>query len=228
MITFEISSCASFITLPPPGKEGYFLRFDSSVFCDYPNKEFKSVCLLKIDSPGLFHFYKDSHSSTLLIKPRIQLPSHVLSLNEIVLITLIPKWLPVISQWIPYFRALSKSGYNMVHFAPLLTRGISNSPYALYDQLAISDDLFDKRSISDENEKELILSAMLNKVWNDFGIISVTDIVWNHTACNSEWLQVHPEAGYNLKNSGHLRSAYELDEKLMVFSEGLANGGSFL
>lgn len=52
----------------------------------------------------------------------------------------------------------------------------------------------------------------------------MTDIVWNHTACNSEWLQDHPEAGYNLKNSPHLRPAFELDDRLLNFSQELIDG----
>jgi glycogen debranching enzyme len=30
----------------------------------------------------------------------------------------------------------------MIHFAPLSVRGISDSPYAIYDQLSFSPDLF--------------------------------------------------------------------------------------
>lgn len=99
----------------------------------------------------------------------------------------------------------------MVHFAPVNARGISNSPYAIFDQLQLSDDLFvplhnqlhSSTSSSSttapvkypsEQEKEVILKDMLSKIWHIHGIISVTDVVWNHTACNSQWLEEHPES----------------------------------
>jgi glycogen debranching enzyme len=118
----------------------------------------------------------------------------------------------------PYFNAFSQTGYNMIHFAPLNTRGSSNSPYSIYDQLSLSDDLFDSKLLTKE-EKELELKTVLEHMFETCGLLSVTDVVWNHTACNSFWLQEHPESGYNLKNSPHLRSANELDEAILSFSE---------
>ncbi|KAJ3227740.1 hypothetical protein HK099_000413 [Clydaea vesicula] len=169
---------------------------------------------------------------------------NLLPMDGINLLTVIPKWLPIIPKWESYFKSISETGYNMVHFAPLSTRGESNSPYAIFDQLALSDDLFDQHALkkviaeaeknknSDsvvennllEAEKEKVLGDMLNIIWKKHGVVCCTDIVWNHTACNSDFLQDHPEAGYNLKNSPHLRSAYELDDKLLEFSEKLLDG----
>lgn len=66
------------------------------------------------------------------------------------------------------------------------------------------------------------MTAMMEK---DFGLLSLTDVVWNHTAENSDWLQDHPEAGYNLYNSPHLISAYQLDSALIEFSSNLRHLG---
>jgi len=52
----------------------------------------------------------------------------------------------------------------------------------------------------------------------------MTDVVLNHTANNTPWLVEHPEAGYNLENSPHLRPAFDVDEALLTFSDDIYNG----
>jgi glycogen debranching enzyme len=73
----------------------------------------------------------------------------------------------------------------------------------------------------DEQAKFERLRQELERIDDELGLLSITDIVWNHTANNTAWLQEHPEAGYNLHNSPHLRPAFELDEALMEFSRQL-------
>jgi glycogen debranching enzyme len=79
--------------------------------------------------------------------------------------------MPFINRWPAFFRNFSETGYNMVHFAPVNTRGISNSPYAIYNQLSISDDLFEEKY--SEEEKDLQLAAMIKSIRNSFSILSV-------------------------------------------------------
>lgn len=50
------------------------------------------------------------------------------------------------------------------------------------------------------------------------GILSICDIVLNHTADNSPWLKNHPEASFNEINNPKLKSAILLDECISKFS----------
>ncbi|KAL7749490.1 bifunctional 4-alpha-glucanotransferase/amylo-alpha-1,6-glucosidase [Sorochytrium milnesiophthora] len=143
----------------------------------------------------------------------------LLPLDGIALQTFVPKWLGPLSEWDRHFKVCQQLGFNMVHFVPLQKRGSSGSPYSIYDQLAFSDDLFTPSTPDADREQQL--QKQLLKMEQDYGILSMTDVVWNHTACNCEWLKDHPEAGYNMVNSPHLRPAFELDEALLQFSRDL-------
>ncbi|CAG8719374.1 12060_t:CDS:2, partial [Funneliformis caledonium] len=153
-------------------------------------------------------------------------PAVALPLDGIVIQSVLPKLLGKLSEWDPHIKAISDLGYNMIHFVPMQMRGLSNSPYSIFDQLSFSNDLFEPEDLlKDPNERIEIVQNTIKKIEQEYGILSVTDIVWNHTACNSSWLEEHPEAGYNLINSPHLTPAYELDASLLEFSSNLANLG---
>lgn len=102
----------------------------------------------------------------------------------------------------------------MVHFTPLLQRGSSNSPYSIYDQLA-----FDTSSFPNG---ESDVAALVAKMESKFDLMGLTDVVWNHTANNSKWLETHPESGYNLETAPWLEAAEVLDTKLLDFGSQLA------
>lgn len=109
--------------------------------------------------------------------------------------------------WEKHLAGISERGYNMVHFTPLQVRGESNSPYSLYDQLS-----WDPVSFPDgENDVQKLVESLERK----HSLLSLTDIVLNHTANNTDWLQEHPDAGYNLTTAPWLESAYLLDTKLL-------------
>lgn len=124
---------------------------------------------------------------------------------------------PIQTNWESFYAEVKSLDYNMIHFTPIQQRGLSNSPYSIKDQLKLSDDLFVKRNTQETEQLESSLKVMNEK----YGIFGMIDVIWNHTACDSEWLKDHPEAGYNLQNSPHLKVAYELDESILSFSSSL-------
>ena len=68
------------------------------------------------------------------------------------------------------------------------------------------------------------VQQLVTTMQNEWGILSLTDLVFNHTANESPWIQKHPECSYNLINSPHLKPAYLLDRTLWHFSNEVAQG----
>ena len=119
--------------------------------------------------------------------------------------------------WDKHLKGIGQRGYNMVHFTPLSERGISNSPYSIYDQLCFDHLCFPK------GEEDV--AKMVGVMENEYGLLSMIDVVWNHTANNSKWLEEHPESGYNIDTAPWLESALELDTALLDFGNKLENFG---
>ncbi|KJZ72119.1 hypothetical protein HIM_08492 [Hirsutella minnesotensis 3608] len=152
------------------------------------------------------------------VAPRLRLDGRPLPLPALSMFSVIGKLMGKYpSDWERHLRGISNRGYNMVHFTPLQVRGQSNSPFSLYDQLAWDPACFPG---GEGDVKQLVESMERNH-----SLLSLTDIVLNHTANNTKWLQEHPEAGYTLSTAPWLESAYLLDTELLDLSKRLESLG---
>lgn len=152
------------------------------------------------------------------VSPRLSLQGSPLPINALSICSTISKLMGKnATEWDKHLRGMGQRGYNMVHFTPLMMRGSSNSPYSLYDMLAFDTTAFPN------GEKDV--AVMIDKMEKEFGLLGLTDVVLNHTADNSLWLQSHPEAGYNVETAPWLEAAEELDLALLEFSNNLASFG---
>jgi glycogen debranching enzyme len=115
--------------------------------------------------------------------------------DGLVIQSVIAKWMGTIDQWDKHLNVTRDRGYNMLHFTPLQQRGESGSPYSIFDQMAFDDELFKNGKKMSVEAKQKGVKELLARIRKQWGILSLTDVVWNHTANNSEWLQDHPESG---------------------------------
>lgn len=150
-----------------------------------------------------------------------------LALDGIVLQTLISKWAGPLSEWDVHLDSARDAGYNMMHFPPLNVRGASNSPYSIGDQHDLSHDLYPKQLQGPKQKAERVeqLKTVLQDMKSKHGMLSMSDVVWNHTAHNSEWLNDHPDAAYSPANSPHLQPADELEKALFDLNGRLQEYG---
>lgn len=58
------------------------------------------------------------------------------------------------------------------------------------------------------------MDEIIKKIRNAWGCASICDIVLNHTANESEWIQEYPEASYSCYTCPYLRPAFLLDALL--------------
>nr|POE51750.1 glycogen debranching enzyme [Quercus suber] len=241
-IRFEIDGTSSicrqgslWVNIPGKGE-----HFDRRTYREFKLKpSFNEI--LKIDVPvhiaGAFSFYCSytplppfsttkteapqpikSPEYFIDVSPSLHVQKQRVPLDSISIISLLSKFMGQYPHdWNNHLHGISERGYNMVHFTPLMVRGDSNSPYSIYDQHTFDPNVFPNG--------EQDIQEMTAKMENDYGLLGLTDVVWNHTANNSRWLEEHPECGYNISTAPHLRPAYELDSAFLKFSSNLANLG---
>lgn len=113
-----------------------------------------------------------------------------LPLDGLSILTVVSKWMGPIGEWEKHFEEASQRGYTMLHWTPLQERGESGSPYSVKDQLR-----YDPSIGGDASKVEGVLKIAKEK----YGLLSLTDVVLNHTANDSPWLVNHPEAGTSIR-----------------------------
>uniref|UniRef100_A0A8D2KBD5 Glycogen debranching enzyme n=1 Tax=Urocitellus parryii TaxID=9999 RepID=A0A8D2KBD5_UROPR len=184
-------------------------------------------CKLNLQQSGSFQYYflqgnEKSGGGYIVVDPVLRVGSddHVLPLDCVTLQTFLAKCLGPLDEWEDRLRVAKESGYNMIHFTPLQTLGLSRSCYSLADQLELNPDF------SRPNKKYTWhdVGQVVEKLKKEWNILCITDVVYNHTAANSKWIQEHPESAYNLVNSPHLKPAWVLDRALWHFSCDVAEG----
>ena len=146
--------------------------------------------------------------------------------KELSICTVLSRSLGPLERWPSVLESLASQGYNAIHFTPIQHYGQSFSHYSLADQTQISDYFF-KAGVSgqaagsdaaaselsseimakgsspagtqlDRDAKFERVKQVMATVRQQHELFSVIDIVLNHTANNSEWIQEHPEVCYNV------------------------------
>lgn len=144
--------------------------------------------------------------------------------ESLVIQTLIPKFMGPLSSWRGIIKHASDVGYNAIHFCPFQSRGASNSPYSIHNQLELSDDLFtpEENTKLSQDEKWPLFCHFMKQLSHEFPSMKfISDIVWNHTSFDSSWLSEHPECGYSPDLLPHLKPAVLLDVAIRRFHEDL-------
>ncbi|XP_041659129.1 glycogen debranching enzyme isoform X1 [Cheilinus undulatus] len=185
-------------------------------------------CSLDLQVAGSYEYYfgygeaERSGSGYIVVDPvlRVGADQHVLPLDCITIQTYLSKCLGHLDDWPDRLRVAKESGYNMIHFTPLQTLGESRSCYSLADQLAFNPEF----SPPGQSYSWADVGALVEKLRKEWNMLCITDVVYNHTAANSMWIRDHPECGYNLVNSPHLRPAWVLDRAIWHLTTRMVEG----
>ena len=119
--------------------------------------------------------------------------------------TVITKLLGPLTQWRSRLAVSHNSGYNMIHFTPPQQLGSSRSAYSISNQLRLDlSYLPPGRQFSEvpvtftnrcNQQKSLNVDSAFLEVRQELqnlrhqcGILSIVDVVWNHTSFDTPWL----------------------------------------
>ncbi|XP_035027482.1 glycogen debranching enzyme isoform X3 [Hippoglossus stenolepis] len=185
-------------------------------------------CSLDLKTAGTYQYYfghgdtEQSGGGYVVVDPvlRVGADNQILPLDCITIQTYLSKCLGHLDDWTDRLRVAKESGYTMMHLTPLQTLGESRSCYSLADQLSFSPEF----SPAGQSYTWADVGALVEKIRTEWNMLCITDVVYNHTAANSVWIRDHPECGYNLVNSPHLRPAWVLDRAIWHLTTRVAEG----
>ncbi|XP_075567795.1 glycogen debranching enzyme isoform X4 [Pelecanus crispus] len=227
--TLQGKAVTVYTNYPAPGEVFDRHKFRTLSWHNPTGKEDDSdkYCKLDLQISGSYQYYfclgnEKSGGGYIVVDPILHVgaDNHVLPLDCVTLQTFLAKCLGPFHEWEDRLKVAKETGYNMIHFTPLQKLGLSRSCYSLADQLEVNPDF------SSHNKKCTWsdIGALVEKLKNEWNMLCITDVVYNHTAANSEWLRMHPECGYNLVNSPHLKPAWVLDRALWHLTCMVADG----
>ncbi|KAL4866071.1 hypothetical protein BDV12DRAFT_173429 [Aspergillus spectabilis] len=183
-----------------PGSFAYYLTYS-------PLPEFSITSKSASESTRTPTYYID-------VSPQLSLGGRGIPLNALSIFSVNSKFMGRYPEdWNGYLSSISRRKYSMVHFTPLMKRGASNSPYSIFDQLQFDDVAFPN---GEEDVQKLV-----KNMEEEHSLLSLADVVWNHTANNSKWLEEHPDAGYSVETAPWLEAALDLDTALLQFGQDL-------
>lgn len=130
-------------------------------------------------------------------------------LSGVVLQSYLSKNLGIFPEWESRLHTVRNGSYNMIHFTPLQELGYSRSAYSLKDQLTVNPSFTPPGATKKVDWTDI--ECFVKHLENNWAVLSMTDLVFNHTSNDSPWVHEHPECAYNVVNSPHLAPAYILD-----------------
>ncbi|CAH0407528.1 unnamed protein product [Chilo suppressalis] len=189
-------------------------------------------CRLLLQRAGCYHYYfvYDTPESSIgpqgsgwfQVAPTLRVGrDERIPLDGVTSLTVLAKCLGPLPRWESALRPAREAGYNLVHLTPVQELGASQSSYSIANQLRLNP------AFSGDSSREPTFADVENlvaKMRTEWKMMSICDIVLNHTANETPWLATQPEATYNCSNCPHLRPAALLDAGLARLSRALARG----
>lgn len=207
-------------------------KHDEPLGCGLLVTDEDAHCELRLARAGVYHYYwvYDSPearvgpqgSGWFHVAPSLRAGGHDVPLHAVMCQTVLAKCLGPLSRWPRTLRVAHEAGYNMLHFTPVQQLGGSGSSYSIADQLRVDPRYADPATGRDPTLADV--EAVVATMRSDWGMLSICDVVLNHTANETPWLAEHPEATYNCLDCPHLRPAALLDALLARLSEDVARG----
>ncbi|KAI5694550.1 hypothetical protein M8J75_000879 [Diaphorina citri] len=216
-----------FCNIPEEGNSFQRTQYRTLEWANNGSDDTANYIRVPITQAGSFHYYftfegssEKQGSGYIVVEPSLSLGGEPLPLDAIQCVTVLARCLGTFPTWERKLQVAKETGYNLIHFTPIQELGGSNSCYSLSSQLDLNP-LF---STPEHKLSWDDVIAFTEKMRTEWQMLSLCDIVLNHTANETHWLQEHPEASYNLVNSPHLKPAYLLDVMLQQLSDEIESG----